>query len=254
MTNDVTPKTATKSTKPKSRPAASVAPEVVSAEPAHPAAPELTAEPIALETVAAPIHEDVPPQEDVFATPLPEQLAPASEPVIVETVAAPIEEAPAPVVEQVADAISAPASAEESKIMVAALKLPEIDVPELIRGTAEKTTQRIQASYDKIKATAQDVNDVVEDTFETTRTGFVALNTKALQLVQSNNDAAFKFFKDFIAVKSVEDIVALQTSFVRAQFESVSSQLKDLQDLASQTLVAVSQPSREALVKAVKAI
>ena len=133
-----------------------------------------------------------------------------------------------------------------------AFAMPNIEFPEAFRDAAEKSVKQAKDAYDKMRTAAEEATDMLEDQFETTRGGFVAFNEKALDAAKANTDATFKFAKDMLAVKTFAEAIELQTAFARAQFDLVSAQAKDMQELVQKVSTEASQPMKEVFGKAFK--
>jgi phasin len=130
--------------------------------------------------------------------------------------------------------------------------MSNVEVPEIFRDVAEKTAKQAKDTYEKMRSVAEEATDVLEDQFETTRTGFMALNSKALDAAKANSDATFKFAKDVLAVKSVSEVIELQTSFVRQQYDLFAAQAKEMQDLFQKVSTEASAPVKDAFAKIMK--
>ena len=133
-----------------------------------------------------------------------------------------------------------------------AFAMPQMEVPAAFREASEKGIENAREAYAKVKAAAEDATDLMEDTFETSRQGVVEFNHKAVDAAKSNADAAFSFFKDIMSAKSVAEAVELQSTFARQQFETLTAQTKDLQELATKLGTDVSAPVKDAVEKSFK--
>ncbi len=126
------------------------------------------------------------------------------------------------------------------------------EVPAAFREIAEKSIAQAQANYAKLKASAEEATDLIEDTYETARAGALELNTKSLEAVKTNTEAAFSFAKDVVAAKTVAEVVELQTAFMRKHFETLTAQVKDLQETAQKVALDSVAPIKAATEKAMK--
>jgi phasin len=126
------------------------------------------------------------------------------------------------------------------------------EVPAAFREMAEKSIAQAQANYAKLKASTEEATDLMEDTFETARAGALELNTKSLEAVKANTEAAFSFAKTIVAAKTVAEVVELQTSFMRKYFETLTAQVKDLQETAQKVTADSVAPIKAATEKAMK--
>ncbi|WP_298820966.1 phasin [uncultured Roseibium sp.] len=133
-----------------------------------------------------------------------------------------------------------------------AFAMPNMEVPVAFREATEKGIENAREAYAKVKTAAEDATDLMEDTFETSRQGVVEFNHKAVDAAKANTDAAFTFVKDIMSAKTVAEAIELQSSFARQQFDAMSAQTKEMQDLATKLGTDVSAPVKEAFEKSFK--
>ncbi|MFD1695375.1 phasin [Roseibium aestuarii] len=133
-----------------------------------------------------------------------------------------------------------------------AFAMPKMEIPTAFREATEKSISQARDTYEKVKSAAEEATDLMEDSFETTRQGAVDFNHKAVDLAKSNTDAAFTFMKDVIAAKTMAEVVELQSSFARQQFDTLTAQAKDMQDFATKLSTELTSPVKSAMEKAFK--
>ncbi len=133
-----------------------------------------------------------------------------------------------------------------------AFAMPKLEVPAIAREAAEKSIEQAREAYAKMKSAAEDATDLLEDTFETTRQGFLDFNLKAVDSAKANTDATFRFVKDLMGVRTVAEAIELQSSFARSQFDALTTQAREMQELATKIATEVGQPVKEAFEKSVK--
>jgi phasin len=133
-----------------------------------------------------------------------------------------------------------------------AFAMPNMEVPAALREATEKGLENAREAYDKVKTAAEGATDLMEDTFETSRQGVVEFNHKAVDAAKSNADATFGFIKDIMSVKTLTEAIELQSSFARQQFDVLSTQTKEMQELATKLGTDVSAPVKEAVEKSFK--
>ncbi|MBA5778338.1 phasin [Stappia sp. F7233] len=134
-----------------------------------------------------------------------------------------------------------------------AFSMPNLEVPAAAREMAEKSIEQARDAYAKVKTVAEDATDLLEDTFESTRQGALDFQFKALDAAKANTDATFKFMKDVLGAKTVAEVIELQSSFARSQFDAVSGQVKDLQDFSVKVATEVGEPVKAAFEKSFSA-
>lgn len=125
----------------------------------------------------------------------------------------------------------------------------KFEIPDTVREMAEQHVERARRTYETMKNAAEEATDMMEDAYETARQGFVDLNMKAIDNAKANSDRAFAFAKEFVSAKSMSEAVELQTKFAREQFESLSSQIKEMQELATKVASESSAPMKDAWEK-----
>ncbi|WP_420412055.1 phasin [Roseibium sp.] len=133
-----------------------------------------------------------------------------------------------------------------------AFAMPKMEVPAAFREVTEKGIENAREAYAKVKTAAEDATDLMEDTFETSRQGVVEFNHKAVDAAKANVDATFSFMKDIMSVKTVAEAIELQSTFARQQFDTLSAQTKEMQELATKLGTDVSAPVKEAVEKSFK--
>ncbi|MEM9106449.1 MAG: phasin [Pseudomonadota bacterium] len=123
---------------------------------------------------------------------------------------------------------------------------------ESYREFAEKGLVQSKEAYDKLKIAAEDATKTVEQTLESAQSGTVELSMKAIEAVRTNADNSLTHIEALLGVKSVAELVELQTSFIRKQAETAVDQAKDIQDAARKVADKVSKPGKAAYEKAAK--
>jgi phasin len=130
--------------------------------------------------------------------------------------------------------------------------LPKFEVPEAMREFAEKGVQQAKDAYQRIKTAAEETTDILEDTYTTATRGATDYNLKALEALRENVNASFDYAQKLIGVKSVSEAVELSASHVRKQFETLSTQAKELAALAQKVAVETAEPVKAGVSKNLK--
>jgi phasin len=129
---------------------------------------------------------------------------------------------------------------------------PSFEMPDSIRDFAEQGISQAREAYSKLKSAAEDTTDMVEDTYETAREGAFTLGTKALDAAKAHSDASFAFAKDLFGAKTLAEMIELQTTFARQQFDTVSAQFKDFQEQTQKFIEDTAKPVTAHVEKSVK--
>ena len=119
-----------------------------------------------------------------------------------------------------------------------------------ICAQSEKSVSQAKENYEKLKAAAEEASDVMEETYSTATKGSTEYGLKVLDAARVNTNAAFDFFAEFIAVKSLSEAVELSTAHARKQFEMVTEQTKDLTAIAQKVASDTTEPVKAGVTKA----
>lgn len=126
-------------------------------------------------------------------------------------------------------------------------ELPENPLPDMMRDMAEQSVANARETYDKTKASFDEQQSAVEKSVETAMENATNLNKKALDAAQANIAAGFDFARDIMTARTFGDVIEMQTSFARKQFDAVAEQNKDFQDTLTKSVEEASAPVKKAL-------
>ena len=99
---------------------------------------------------------------------------------------------------------------------------------------------------------AEDATDMAEDSYETARQGAFAFGAKALDVARVNSEASFSLTRDLFGAKTFAEVIELQSSFARKQFDVLGTQAKEFQVL-TQKYVKDSTEQAEKTFRNIKA-
>jgi phasin len=105
------------------------------------------------------------------------------------------------------------------------------EVPGSIREFAEKGVSQAREAYEKFKEAAQTGNETMEAVYSTATKGCADYTSKVLDIARANANATFDLAEKLIGVKSPSEAFALLTSHTRSQFETLTSQTRELAEL-----------------------
>lgn len=129
---------------------------------------------------------------------------------------------------------------------------PSFEVPAAFRDFAEKSVSTARDTYAKIKSAADDATGLVEETIETAREGAFAIGVKALDTAKTNSDASFALARDLFGAKTVSEVIELQSSFARKQFDAFTEQFKEFQALGEKLVTYTTKPVTDKVEKTFK--
>ncbi|SMF44096.1 phasin [Neorhizobium sp. CSC1952] len=121
---------------------------------------------------------------------------------------------------------------------------------ESFREFAEKGATQSRDAYAKMKVAAEEATKTVETTMQSAQAGSVELGLKAIDALRTNADMSLSHMEALLGVKSVSELLELQTAFIRKQAEVTVEQAKAMQDAARKLAEDVAKPGKEAAEKA----
>jgi phasin len=123
--------------------------------------------------------------------------------------------------------------------------MPKMEIPAAFREIAEKGVTQAKANYEKMKSAAEEATEMLEDTYATAAKGCSGYGLKLVETARANSNAAFDLFGELLTAKSYAEVVELSTAYMRAQFDTVSAQAKELADHAQKVATDTVEPIKE---------
>ncbi len=138
------------------------------------------------------------------------------------------------------------------KLAMPAFNFPSVEVPVVLRDWAEQGLEQARSNYEIVKTTAEEAALAVEDTYSAALKGAADYGLKALDVARANTNAVFDFARDLISAKSPSELIELSTGHARKQFETFSSQTRELAELAQKVATDAGAPVCNAVSKTLK--
>ncbi len=145
---------------------------------------------------------------------------------------------------------AAPKTAKKAAPAAATLEMPNIEMPTAFREMAEKGVMQAKEAYDNYKSIAEDATDAIEESFASINKGTTDLQTKALGVAKHQINSGFDLVEQMLGVKTLAEAIEIQSEFARKQFDAITEQTKEFQDLASKLHNESTKPFQSGLTKA----
>ena len=139
---------------------------------------------------------------------------------------------------------------EMPKFEMPKFDMPNMEVPAAFREIAEKGVAQAKESYEKMKTAAEEATEMLEGTYATASKGCSDYGLKLIETAKANSNAAFDLFGELLTAKSYAEVVELYTAYVRAQFDTVSAQAKELADHAQKVATETVEPIKGSFTSA----
>ena len=121
----------------------------------------------------------------------------------------------------------------------------DMAVPEAVRAIAEQTVTQSREAYETAKDTMEETVEVLEKSIDQAGQGAAALNRKIIDNAQTNLNTGFDLAKDLASAKNIAEIMELQASYARKQFESLTAQAEEIRNLSTQIATDTTDPIKD---------
>ena len=121
----------------------------------------------------------------------------------------------------------------------------DMAVPEAVRAIAEQTVTQSREAYETAKGSMEEAVEVLEKSIDQAGQGAAALNRKVIDNAQTNLNTGFDLAKDLAGAKNIAEIMELQSSFVRKQFEALTAQAEEIRELSTKIATDTATPVKD---------
>jgi phasin len=107
------------------------------------------------------------------------------------------------------------------------------DVPNDMRKFAEQSVDQARKAFDGFIAAAHQAVSDMEGRAQAARSGVMEMSGRAMTFAERNMTESFEFAKSLVRAKDVEEVLKLQTDYVKKQIATLQEQAKELADSAA---------------------
>jgi phasin len=122
-------------------------------------------------------------------------------------------------------------------------------VPESVRALAEKTVNQSREAYERGKEQLEEAIDALERSFDAAGQGATAFNRKLIDLAQRNLNSAFDLAKKLAGAKTLGEILELQSTFIRSQFDVFANQAGEIRALTTKIAADTTEPIKHQMTR-----
>jgi phasin len=108
-----------------------------------------------------------------------------------------------------------------------AVKSP-YEVPPEMRDFAEKSVEQARKAFDSFMGAAHKAAGSISGSTEAVQTGAKDIGQKAMDFAEQNVTAAFDFASRLVHAQDAEEILRLQSEFMKSQLASFGEQAKEI--------------------------
>ena len=122
------------------------------------------------------------------------------------------------------------------------------------RTLAEENLSKSKATFEKAKAAFDEVQKEAEAGLHSAQEHSAKISLAAIDTMRANTESTFSHLEKLVGVKSVAELIELQTAFVREQAEKTADAAKTMQGLYQKAGEDMTAPAKAAAEKAMGAL
>ena len=116
------------------------------------------------------------------------------------------------------------------------------DVPTQMRQFAEQSVEQAKKAVDGFITAAQKTAAVMETQAASAQSGAKDIGQKAMAFAEQNIANSFEFAQKLVRAKDMQEVMALQAEFMKAQMQAMAAQAKELGSTASKAAMDSAKP------------
>jgi phasin len=120
------------------------------------------------------------------------------------------------------------------------------EIPPEMRAFAERSVEQARQAFEGFISAAHRAVSAFEDQAATAHKGAKDVTEKAMTLAEHNIASSFEFAQKLVRAQNVEEVMKLQTDYIRTQMQALTEQAKDLGETTSRVAESTSRAAREA--------
>ena len=118
---------------------------------------------------------------------------------------------------------------------------PNYEIPSEMRDFAEKSVEQARRAMDGFIGAAQRTVDTIEGSANTVQASAKDMTRKTFSYAEQNIQAAFDLAQRMVRARDVQEAMQIQAEFVRSQFESMQTQMKEFGSMAQNAVAQSAQ-------------
>jgi phasin len=116
------------------------------------------------------------------------------------------------------------------------------DVPTQMRQFAEQSVEQAKKAVDGFLTAAQKTAAALENQASTAQSGAKDVSQKVMTFAEQNINNSFEFAQRLVRAKDIQEVMALQQEFMKAQMQAMQAQAKDLGSTAAKATTEATKP------------
>jgi phasin len=116
------------------------------------------------------------------------------------------------------------------------------EIPNEIRSFAEKSVEQARQAFDGFISAAQHAVNAFEGQAETARKGAKDVTQMAMTFAEQNIANSFDLAQQLVRAKDVQEVMRLQSDFIKTQMQALTEQAKELGERTSEAARDAAKP------------
>jgi phasin len=104
----------------------------------------------------------------------------------------------------------------------------QFEIPSELRAFTEKSVEQAKQAFDGFISAAHRTVSTLEGQAVSARQDAQNMGEKAVSFAEQNIASSFEFAQTVVRAKNVEDMLKLQTDYIRSQIQTLTDQAKEL--------------------------
>ena len=136
----------------------------------------------------------------------------------------------------------------KADIQVEAKDIP-VETKTEVSDFAQKSVDQAQAAFEKVSEVAHGNVQTLDAAAIAFRSRTADIQMKAMEIAQSNFNAAFAFARKAFSVRDPSELMALNQDFAREQFQQFTRQVSELNELSVLLSKETVKPMQDSMLK-----
>jgi phasin len=109
---------------------------------------------------------------------------------------------------------------------------PRYEVPAQMRDLAENSVAQARKAFDSFMGAARRAAETAQESVELTNTNRQAMYTRGFDFAEQNVQATFDYAQKLARARTLQEVMQIQTEYVRSQFGAMQAQAKEFGGMA----------------------
>jgi phasin len=114
--------------------------------------------------------------------------------------------------------------------------MPNFEIPNEMRDLAEKSVEQAKRAFEGFMGATQQATETAQDAASKMRDKTAGAAHQVVGFADQNVKAAFEHAQKLVSAKGIEDVVQLQSTYLKDQINAMQGQLKAMADMARDAL------------------